>query len=419
MRNVFDQYSQPENKLTHALACCLHEDRRLLRSFVKRYAGECPPVQKLTVIEQSLPGEKQADEEEATWRGLPDLWIHDSERWSLIVESKVQAPVSSDQLRRHRATANRRGFDNHVLLAISPETPPARSLGGVKHVLWTDVYKWLRWHHSASEWALRMSNYMEALEAHMIADGYLAHGSLTTFSGINFTPESPWNYPEAKRLLGLALDQLSKRADLRRLGIDANAGRRSAITGTHGAAVWDYLLLTPPGKPLGFTAFPHLTLSIGRDDTMARLTVPNGLATPHRRNLLASGRERFETCIRQVTTNLENELRDAPEARPRLILQQQHFPHRRAAGVNDAHLEYDPRTAFRQKAEAGASKVKLQPQWLELTYSLLENKRSNMQFAIGAIFPNGCKALQSEKALDHFANAWIACRPLLDLMLQN
>ena len=33
MRNVFDQYSQTENKLTHALACCLHEDVDLLRDF--------------------------------------------------------------------------------------------------------------------------------------------------------------------------------------------------------------------------------------------------------------------------------------------------------------------------------------------------------------------------------------------------
>ena len=250
MRNVFDQYSQPENKLTHALACCLHEDRRLLRSFVKRYAGECPPVSKLAVIEQSLPGEEQPDEDEATRRGLPDLWIHDNECWSLIVESKVQAAVNPDQLRRHRATANRRGFDNHLLLAISPETPSARSLGGAKHVLWTDVYKWLRRHHSTSEWALRMSTYMEALEARMTADGYLTHGSLTTFAGINFTADSPWNYPEAKRLLGLAMDQLAKRDDLRKLRVDATTGRRSAITGTHGAAVWDYLPLSPPGKPL-------------------------------------------------------------------------------------------------------------------------------------------------------------------------
>ena len=34
MRNIFDQYSHPENRLTHALASCLAEDRKLLRRFV-------------------------------------------------------------------------------------------------------------------------------------------------------------------------------------------------------------------------------------------------------------------------------------------------------------------------------------------------------------------------------------------------
>ncbi len=34
MRNVFDQYGQPENRLTHALATCLHEDRAFLGEFL-------------------------------------------------------------------------------------------------------------------------------------------------------------------------------------------------------------------------------------------------------------------------------------------------------------------------------------------------------------------------------------------------
>ena len=33
MRNIFDQYSQPENKLTHSLASCLYEDKKLLESY--------------------------------------------------------------------------------------------------------------------------------------------------------------------------------------------------------------------------------------------------------------------------------------------------------------------------------------------------------------------------------------------------
>jgi len=34
MRNVFDQYDQPENRVTHALLSCLGNDRKLIRPFL-------------------------------------------------------------------------------------------------------------------------------------------------------------------------------------------------------------------------------------------------------------------------------------------------------------------------------------------------------------------------------------------------
>jgi len=40
MRNIFDQYTHPENRLTHALMSSLAADPELLRSFV-RWAGAC------------------------------------------------------------------------------------------------------------------------------------------------------------------------------------------------------------------------------------------------------------------------------------------------------------------------------------------------------------------------------------------
>lgn len=36
VRNVFDQYDQPENRVTHALMSALHTDRNLLDAFLKR-----------------------------------------------------------------------------------------------------------------------------------------------------------------------------------------------------------------------------------------------------------------------------------------------------------------------------------------------------------------------------------------------
>ncbi len=57
-RNIFDQYNQPENRLTHALSSCLNNDRSLLRKFV-RWVTEAKPPQRLEILEQRLPGEEE------------------------------------------------------------------------------------------------------------------------------------------------------------------------------------------------------------------------------------------------------------------------------------------------------------------------------------------------------------------------
>ena len=98
VRNVFDQYSQPENRLTHALACCLHEDDVLARELVRWLTARPTPEGDLHIVEQSLPGQPSADDDGAR-DSLPDAWIYSDDGWSLLLESKVQAPIDVDQLR--------------------------------------------------------------------------------------------------------------------------------------------------------------------------------------------------------------------------------------------------------------------------------------------------------------------------------
>ena len=79
MRNVFDQYTQPENKLTHALVCTLDNDRFLLRPFLRcAGADDVPQSSKLRITEQQVPGESvSGDEGEDS--GLPDACVFDDE----------------------------------------------------------------------------------------------------------------------------------------------------------------------------------------------------------------------------------------------------------------------------------------------------------------------------------------------------
>ena len=136
MRNVFDQYSQPENRLTHALVCTIDADRSLLRPFL-RWAGarDIPSSARLRITEQQVPGEA-APGDETEGRGLPDACIFDDDGWALLIEAKVQAGVSLGQLRRHVATAQRHGFDKPSLLLLSVDDPPTRLPAKSAHRPW-------------------------------------------------------------------------------------------------------------------------------------------------------------------------------------------------------------------------------------------------------------------------------------------
>src|ERR1700739_3459450 len=120
MRNIFDQYFQPENRVTHALMTALNEDRKLLASCLHELIKVKPPChpRQLIVLEQRYPGEEELSEEDLERRGIPDGWIFDGEGWCVFIESKVIAKLGADQIRRHRRTAERRGFDTIIAVAI-------------------------------------------------------------------------------------------------------------------------------------------------------------------------------------------------------------------------------------------------------------------------------------------------------------
>src|SRR5665213_2610667 len=120
LRNVFDQYSQLENRVTHALLSALNHDRKMLSRFLRDFLGIDLPTdpRRLEVTEQSYPGETDTGEEIGSERGIPDGWIYsETQKWCLVIESKVQARLSADQLKRHRRTASKLGYENIFILA--------------------------------------------------------------------------------------------------------------------------------------------------------------------------------------------------------------------------------------------------------------------------------------------------------------
>lgn len=372
-----------------------------------------PSGKSLEILEQRLPGEEEGNEEEAERRGLPDAWIHNGKDWALIVENKIQAHLSANQLARHRRMAERRGFSDIRVAAIVTERPERLTREGLRIIEWTELYSWLR-NERTSEWARRLTDYMEVLERKLAEEEYLREGTLTVFAGIPFGKGYPYNYHEAKRLLRLAMDELRKRSDLKRdLRMDPEGKRRSAITGREGTGVWDFLPLAKAKSAKNFTEYPHLTLGIQRERLLPIVTVPNGIRREFRRSLLAGGKEKFCELFETVHDNFRKALGSVQGAAPWMEIVQRHYPSQRAEPVIDARLQFDLRTGFKGPKRWRRS-VKRQPQWLEAAYEALSKKHSNLQLAVGAIFPyEQCPAVHSAEILNQIAGVWLACKPLI------
>ena len=390
-----------------------------MRLFIRWVTGT--PVNRssaLEIIEQRIPGEFDVTDEEAERRGLPDAWIHDNESWCLLIESKVAASLNNDQLRRHHRTALKRGFENITILAIDVSTPRHKLPDGVIYRKWSDVYQWLVSQSSDSEWASRMSEYLEVAESKLSEDGYLKEGTLTVFSGIPFTDKEPYNYPEAKRILKLAMEDLRSRKDLvRGIGMNPKGTGRGAITGRGGDGVWDFLRLKGADNNDPFTKYPHLTFSIGRQRLFIGLVMPHNMPGAFRRNIIDLGYDDFTDYMADVNSNLTRILKKANGAKPWVEVVQRRYTSQRAKPILDAQISFDLRTAF---PDTKKNPVKQQPQWLSAAYDGLANKRSNLQIAIGMIYPYAtCKEIKSRSILDHIANTWLSTKPILDVMIKG
>jgi hypothetical protein len=416
VRNIFDQYEQPENRLTHALTTVLDKDRSLLVPFL-RWLGiqEIPKPRSLMLTEQQVPGILQQDAEDLDAKGLPDAAIFDDDGWAVLFECKVQAHVKIGQLIRHRETAKRHGFESSWIVVISVDECPANLPAKMVAKAWRDVYSWFNLRATKSPWAQELVHYMRVFERKLLSNDYQIRGTITVFDGLRFDEENPYTYREGKRLIRLLGDELQERNDLHDIRVDPKGERRSAITGKRAELVWDFLPLKVARGTDQFTSFPHLTMVIHRSYAAAAVTVPNGVKGGFKSKLSSLGIEGFRELMGELEHRTRSLLKLSPGARPLLYLSQRHFLSQSSPAERDAHLEADLRTSF----QPGRSAVREQPQWLNAAYDLLINKRSNMQFGTEIRFRYSCPLLRSRKAADLFAETWKAFSPLIDFVVIN
>jgi hypothetical protein len=415
VRNIFDQYSEPENKLTHALMVSLDSDRRLLTRFVRWITGKNVGRQKLQVREQSLPGDVgDLSEEEIQRRGLPDGCVTDGDSWGLLIESKFAAKPSADQLQRHLLTARRRGIEDVSLLLITVHAGPSRLPDKVIVRQWHQVYEWLCKQAVRSPWARRCIEYMQVAETKETEAGYLQEGRLTVFSGIPFGRDEPYNYGQAKRLLKLLREELCQDKRLiERLGADLAAPGRSAITGRDQSSVWDFIPIAHAHRAKNHTQYLHLTLSIRERCVAAYVTIPNGIKPGLRSKVLGSNLEEFESLIRSVTTDMVRSLKGVKGFVSEVVVVQRHFLSQRSPGVVDCELKFDGRTALPETSPY-RGRVKSQPQWVKAAHDALAHRQSNLEFRVGCLFPyDSCPTTSDKKIVRAISDVWLACAPIV------
>ncbi len=412
MRNIFDQYNQPENRLTHALYCTLRNDPELVIPFLK-WLGftKLPAAKDIQIVEQQIPGTRTGSDE-SEGDGLPDLCLYTADgTWIVIFEMKIQSKLTSRQLDRHVQTLKRAGFTTPQLVTVTVDQAASTGPAGTVARQWREIYAWFAM--KGSKWSRELVDYMEIFETKAIAAEYEVRGTITMFNGLRFDEEIPYTYPAAKRLIRLLGDELQLRTDLqKRLGVDPQGERRPAIT--EGNGVWDFLpLACARGFP--FISFPHLTMAIHPSFATAAATVPNGIAGGFRTKLKEVKFHGFLELIREIEERLRLVIERSNGAKPMMYALQRHYASQRSVPSVDARIELDLRTCLAK----GSSRVKRQLEWAEALYRVLINKRSNIQFAVQVQFDYACPVIRSPAARDLFADSWIAMRPLLDFVLSS
>lgn len=419
-RNVFDQYKQAENRLTHALLCTLANDRGLRSKFLSRYVKDVRFNRRvLKVAEQTNPGIPEPTIEDEPSKSLPDGVIFEDlqqdkigktdrdTRRALIIESKITSRLTNDQLERHSNGLRARGF---VVtgLTITADTIRTQLPGGWSGVSWADLYHWLSSQPSSSIWLSELKHFFEVLEAQMVNDNSLGDRALTRFNGIPFGLEHRYTYPEAKRLLRLLRAKILKQKGLcNQLEIAPDALGRTAITDDQGT-VWDFFSMTAYPKGKRFTSYPHLSFAIEQTKGGAYITVPDKVGSDIIRHMRKASAKEFQNAVTDFLASIKN----TKNIRPMLLIQQRRYRTQRSTPLHDAVLDVDLRTALKApRSRKNHQGPKYQPEWLELAQKVMKHKASNLELQIGCAFDyERCPAVHKSDAEMLFVNAWSAAR---------
>lgn len=164
----------------------------------------------------------------------------------------------------------------------------------------------------------------------------------------------------------------------------------------------------------GFTLWPHLTFGIHETMTEVMVTVPNSIKSSCQREFRKLEEEGFIELCAKIEKNLRKVFGSRGGYKPVMRIVHRHYPSQRSEAVLDGEMEVDLRTARGD----GPKGIKMQTHWFAAAYQLMTDKAGcNMQLQVGVYFPHIGEIVRSSDAVDRIEEGWLACEPLITILL--
>ena len=408
---LYDQYSNDENRLTHALLHTIGSSQLLFSRFLKDIVGISSFSARETyeISTQKVPFQ-HGDNDAKDIESIPDAWIVDGSS-KLAIAIEVKDKKNSLRLNQLRGHANRIiDYQHQYLLAITPDLSEPDKIEELKRKertklnivwrSWDEVYRWLM--ELAGKRVTR--NEKESFLVSSMQEYLERRSKVLGFRGIKF-PHG-FNVLEAKTILNAEMVELKSNVTELYKNLDK---RRPAITTFSQEAVWDCF-----GSEKGFTADLHVTLAINEKSHDISLTVPNSARNAWSRLKAVFSDERYESRLFSILSRLRKEI-------PHLFIEfnQRHFIAQKL-GVRDGYMEFDIDTLgapFRNRE----SKTKEFPIWRSaIRDAIVNKKRINGQVMFKSrFFLAETKGIDKPKFIETAKDTIKAFKPLYDFLRKS
>ena len=407
---IYDQYSNKENRLTHALLHTIGSSNYILADFIKNFLG-INPFYKSGVFEistQKRPFGKGDDKPDKV-DSIPDAWIiNDKTNLGIAIEVKDEKNnIRLGQLKSHIKQIEH--YDNPYLLVITPDIHKPIKIDALNEKQypnlkciwrsWDKTYLWLKKLHSkkVSEKGTDLfliSSMIEYLERRIEVLG---------FQGIPFNKKKPFNVEAAKPILKAEMDELHPYVKTQYKDL---VKRRGGITTGSVNSVWDCF-----GSADGFTSDIHITVSIWEESHNLGIMVPNSSGKAWKRLKYIFSNDKSQNELISILAQLRSKV-------PYLYIEfhQRHYVNRQKA-YTDGKLFFNI-DAVGKPFQKKNSKTKQSPIWFQALQEAIINKKNlNGQIAFMVrFFFTETKGINSTKFLNEVKQTLKEMKPLYDYL---